>query len=77
MGRTMLNCKLLEHCPFFHDETSGMPLTARELKKRYCKAGSYHACARYVVFKKLGNEKIPADLFPNQQDRLTEILDFL
>lgn len=73
----MRDCELLKQCPFFKDEKGEMPSTARYLKMRYCTGGDYYTCARYMVFRKIGQERVPSDLFPNQLDRLGEILDFM
>ncbi len=37
-------------------------------KKKYCKNDNT-SCARYMVVKALGREKIPANLFPNMIDK--------
>jgi hypothetical protein len=54
-----------------------MPSTSIALKSKYCKEGACSACAIYIVFKKLGKENIPENLFPNQLDKVREILGFL
>lgn len=60
----MAECECLEGCPFFNDTMAGMPATAKLYKKTYCK-GDNSQCARYMVFKALGRENIPQDLYPN------------
>lgn len=77
MEREMISCELLEQCLFFSEPTAQMPSTAKALKARYCTGGGHHACARYIISRKLGKEQIPEDLFPNQLDRLLEVLGFL
>jgi len=42
-----------------------MPATAAGYKRKYC-TGDNQNCARYIVLKKLGGDKVPVDLFPNQ-----------
>ncbi len=37
------------------------------MKKRYCQGSNVH-CARYMVFKKLGRDKVPSDLFPHMKE---------
>lgn len=60
-------------CPFFNDRMSGKPVIADMYKKKYCK-GESDACARYVVFKKLGKAHVPRDLYPNQLERVDELI---
>lgn len=69
----MAKCELLNGCPFFNDRMGGMPATAAIYKKNYCE-GDKSACARYMVFKALGKEHVPADLFPNQVDDARRII---
>jgi len=58
----------LPTCAFFNDRMANMPSTARLFKQSYCR-GDFGTYARFMVFKALGREKVPIDLFPNQQDR--------
>jgi len=51
-----------------------MPATANMMKKRYCLNDNLQ-CARYTVFKALGREKVPKDLFPNQIEKAQEIIE--
>ncbi len=66
-------CIRLKGCPFFNDQLSDMPAVADLLKKQYCK-GNFENCARYIVAKEIGKENVPKDLWPNQDDRLKDIL---
>ena len=68
----MENCERLEACPFFRDELHYLPQTARFLKEAYCN-GDKWKCARYLVVSE--GIKPPADLFPNQSDRVSQILN--
>ena len=61
----MANCECLAGCLFFNDKMANMPVTAQITKERYCLQDNSH-CARYMVFKTLGRERVPADLFPNE-----------
>lgn len=67
-------CRFMEQCIFFIKNMSEMPSTAEIIKTRYCKEGGNPACARFMVCEKLGMEKVPPDLLPNQMDRIDEIL---
>lgn len=70
----MADCKLTGGCLFFNDQMANMPGTAEIYKKKYC-AGEYADCARYLVFKAIGREHVPKDLFPNQQEKVQKIID--
>ena len=69
----MADCSCLPKCPFFNDKMPDMPAAAEQIKKRYCK-GDNSECARFMVFSKLGREKVPGDLFPRHVDRAKQIL---
>jgi hypothetical protein len=61
----MADCECLERCVFFQGQMASMPATAEVARQRYCR-GDYTRCARYVVYKALGREHVPGDLFPNE-----------
>ncbi len=63
----MTECECIPGCPFFNDRMLNMPSLSKMYKKNYC-LGNYDACARHMVFKALGKESVPSDLFPNQSD---------
>ncbi len=69
----MPDCEMISKCLFFNDKMANMPSTANMLKKKYCK-GDFTKCARYVVCKALGREKVPADLTPSQMDKAKLLL---
>ncbi len=69
----MAECQVLSACPFFNDTMANMPGTAAAFKRKYCQ-GDNSTCARYMVLKALGKPKVPADLFPNQEDRARKII---
>ncbi|PKQ15346.1 MAG: hypothetical protein CVT67_09930 [Actinobacteria bacterium HGW-Actinobacteria-7] len=69
----MADCELIEKCIFFNDKMSDMPTMADLYKKRYCRTDS-SACARFGVFRALGRENVPADLYPNDAERAAAIL---
>jgi methyl-accepting chemotaxis protein len=66
-------CEKLENCPFFNDKMAGSAATAALLKQKYCQ-GDKTACARYAVSMELGKERVPADLYPHQTERLRALL---
>jgi hypothetical protein len=69
----MAECELLGGCPFFNDQMANMPGTAAGFKRSYCQ-GENGNCARYMVFKALGRPRVPADLFPNQEERARKVI---
>lgn len=64
----MANCECLETCPFFNDRMAEKPAMAQVYKNKYC-LGDKTNCARYYVRGKLGKDKVPIDLYPNQMDK--------
>ena len=67
-----MDCECLEKCPSFNDMMKDMPAIADLYKHQYCKTDNSE-CARFIIFKKLGRDAVPKDLFPNQKDRLKNI----
>jgi hypothetical protein len=73
----MTGCPILKGCLFFNrDCPSGSAGTEEDLKRMYC-FGAFSVCARYQVYEKYGRPAVPADLLPNAQDRLENILSVL
>jgi hypothetical protein len=70
---TMADCECLAKCPFFNDKMANMPSMADIMKHRYCH-DDWDTCARYRVFKALGREHVPSDLFPNQVADVDRVL---
>lgn len=69
----MQECPSLKACPFFNDRMANMPSTAEIVKKNHCKS-DYTKCARFMVSKALGKDKVPLDLFPTQTSKAEEII---
>lgn len=69
----MADCELTKTCIFFNDKMANMPSTAEIFKTMYCR-GEYDNCARLIVVKALGREKVPTDLFPSQAAKALDIL---
>ncbi len=69
----MADCEKLAACPFFNDQMKDAPATAELFKSQYCK-GNNSNCARFMVLKALGKEKVPGNLFPNETRRAQEII---
>jgi len=69
----MADCEMMNNCPFFNDRMKNMPALSNIYKKNYC-LGDFEKCARFLVRQKLGKEKVPGDLFPNQSQRALELI---
>ena len=67
-------CELIETCIFFNDQMSNMPSTSAVYKKVFCEK-DFATCGRYLIFKSIGREHVPKDLYPNQGDRARSIID--
>jgi len=69
----MTDCELLAGCAFFNDKMPIDGAMGTLYKKKYCQ-GDNKNCARHMVFKALGKEKVPIDLFPNMADKAKKII---
>jgi hypothetical protein len=69
----MAECECLAGCVFYNDKMVDKPATTDMLKKRYC-LGSNKECARFMVRQVLGKDKVPSNLFPNQRDKATSLI---
>ena len=69
----MPSCELLEICTFFKDHMARKPATADIYKRLYCQE-DHQGCARYLVYRSLGKEKVPSDLFPTQSVRAKNLI---
>jgi hypothetical protein len=69
----MADCECLAKCLFFNSKMSNMPSFADLLKDMYCR-GDNTACARYLVFKALGRDRVPDDLYPKDVERSQQIV---
>lgn len=72
-GDEEMKCELLDTCIFFNEKMKNMPSTTQIFKKTYCLSDNKN-CARYVVYKALGRENIPTDLFPGDLKRAESIV---
>lgn len=69
----MSKCELIEKCIFFENQIIEMPSTATAFKQLYCEQ-NYEKCARYMVAKTIGFDKVPDDLYPGQRDQAEKII---
>lgn len=70
----MGDCVCLDTCPFFNGRMASMPAMAEMIKGKYC-LDEFESCARHMVFKALGRESVPVDLFPNDLGFATQTLE--
>ena len=70
----MSDCELLTGCLFFNDKMPMESGLGALFKKNYCQ-GDNSKCARYMVAKKLGREKVPTNLYPNMYDEATQLIE--
>ncbi len=69
----MADCELLKGCLFFNDKMSIESGLGAMYKKNFCQSDN-SKCARYMVAKAMGREKVPTSLYPNMTDRAKEII---
>ena len=68
----MPECECLTGCSFFCDKRKMTPSLA-EIKQRYCQTEN-KICARYMVMKTLGRDKVPPDLYPFELNQAIQII---
>jgi hypothetical protein len=66
-------CPHLSKCLFFNNRLRNMPAVAEMAKTSYCR-GHHETCARFIASNALGPGIVSDDLFPDQTDRVQEIL---
>ena len=69
----MVICDSVDNCCFYKDKLENMPDNADSLKENYCE-GDNRNCARRIVVRRLGNKRVPKDLFPDQRNRAIKII---
>ena len=70
----MADCECLPRCGFFHGRIAhSVPSVAEMMKQRLC-LGDSSGCARHMVFARLGRDRVPPDLMPNQLERASKLL---
>ena len=66
-------CEGFEKCTFFKEHMASMPSTAALSQSAFCKS-NFSECARYRVFKTLGETAVPSDLSPSESARADRII---
>ena len=69
----MVICEYTEICAFFNEGMADRPAIANMMKKKYC-ARNPSACARYMILKTVGKDRVPVDLVPNNVDMAQTII---
>ena len=69
----MADCELIATCIFFNNVMADMPVMSDIMKERYCRRDN-SKCARYMIFKEVGREKVPSNMFPVEKDRAEKII---
>ena len=67
-------CECFEKCDLFNTGVAKLPSTSKSFQDKFCNM-DHDACARFIVFKRLGKESVPSDLFPNERGRAMELID--
>ncbi|MBI4845393.1 MAG: hypothetical protein HY810_02820 [Candidatus Omnitrophica bacterium] len=70
----MRECELLEKCLFFNGIVSSDSGIGVHFKKTYCR-GYNSVCARFVVAKTLGRDKVPLNLYPDMLVHALRIIE--
>ena len=69
----MVVCEAVINCCFYKDKLENMPDNAKSLKEDFCKGDSAN-CARRIVARRLGDRRVPKDLFPDQREKAIKII---
>ncbi len=69
----MSKCEFLTECSFFSDQMAKKSNYVDIVKQNYCKT-SPSGCARYLVGIKLGIDKVPSDLWPNDMETAKRLI---
>jgi hypothetical protein len=72
----MAECELSNDCESFYEKLSYMQSTARLMKGAYCK-WNHSECARYMVYKMHGKDKVPIDLYPSDLDGAKKLVNLV
>jgi len=66
-------CELLPTCSFINDGITKLPISMDYIKNSFCNLDNSE-CARYVVYKALGRDKVPANLYPTERMRANRLI---
>ncbi len=63
----MPECEIMAECAFLRERTETLPFAAHAIRARYCTANHEH-CARYMVCRVLGADRVPPLLYPGDTE---------
>lgn len=69
-----MECELCSSCSFCRKSMGELNGTLKYVRSKYCKKNS-EDCARYIVYKALGRDRVPDDLFPGEKERAFKIIE--
>ena len=67
-------CERFSNCPFYAEKLKDLPAMAEGFRKMYC-FNVKPNCARYILLKELGPDKVPVGLFPNDFETAKDIIE--
>jgi hypothetical protein len=69
-------CELLACCRLFKDSMESLPKATEYIQMKLC-FGDYEACNRYIIYKNIGKENLPADLNPFDIEDVQKVMQCL
>ncbi len=70
----MAECRIAKNCPLYRSQPNNQAnAVSNWLRTHYCQ-GNFSMCARHTIHEAMGQEYVPADLFPNEQARANQIV---
>jgi len=69
----MNKCPVLEQCRFFNNIIEDVPSISEALKEQYCLC-DHSGCARFFIFREIGKEHLPDDVFPHEMEKAEKIV---
>jgi hypothetical protein len=69
----MAQCDGFDNCSYFTEFMGNMPSTAALTQSNYCK-NNFAECARYRIWKTIGEAAVPADLSPSESEQADKII---
>lgn len=70
----MADCECLPKCPFFNGKINPTDGLGAMYKRHYC-LGDNSSCARLMVLRALGRDRVPPTLFPNQAEVAKKLIE--
>jgi len=67
-------CECFSYCGLFNSGVARLPSTSKSFQEKFCTLNHF-SCARYMVYKQLGKDLIPGDLFPNERGRALKLIE--